>query len=153
MILAIIISQFVLAGGFIFLYLREKRRFFNKLHDLQVPRGEDQLSELGQVTQAVSSQIGQSIVLSLKQTAFGQASGAARQEKAIDGAIVQDMIGLSNPLMGAAIKSMPTLAKWINKHPDAAALAAQKLAGVIGGHGKSDNGEVPVEQLEDSFSI
>ncbi len=154
MLLAIFISQILITVVLVLFYWRQKRNFLNKVQEIQVPKGDGQLSELGEFTQAIGQAMGQSIVLSLKQTAYGQASGAARQEKAVDGAIVQDMIGLGNPVLGLLINQMPKLSKAINKNPELAAMAAQKLGGLMANKGKSNNeGVVTTEQLEDTFQI
>lgn len=135
----ILVALVGLAGafcaGFILLlvvkraYTVEKQRILSSLHAyIEHP---DENNPIAQLTGMVATQFSNIIMHHLSQTAKGLASGASRQEKAVDAAIVRDSIAANNPLIGMAIDAMPMLSKLTRKNPELVALAAEKLGPML----------------------
>ncbi len=127
-ILALILTNIALFAGLFLYYRREKARFFNYLKDNLDP---EKPSQIYGFTDVLAKQMGQAAISSLKGTAMAQASGVVRGEKAVDAAMLQDGITAMNPLIGLAIEQLPQLKKLIRNKPEMAAMAAQKIAGML----------------------
>lgn len=89
--------------------------------------GDNQESDFAKITHLVADDFSTRLVSSLKATFMGMQSGAVRQEKALGSAVAEDMITMSNPLVGAIVQSMPAVKKLIHKNPE----IAQLLPGLI----------------------
>lgn len=135
MLLTLILVNLSMFGALIFFYIREKRRFFSFIANNLDP---GKPSHIYAVSEVIANQFCQAAMTSFKGTVAGKASGQARAEKGIEGAIVKDMITLADPRMGAVMSMMPSLEKWVNKNPQLAGMAAQKLSGMFA---TGDNGK------------
>lgn len=94
--------------------------------------------------------IANNIVTAVKSTFMGIQSGANRGEKALEGAIAQDMLSQSNPLIGSILNSFPAASKVLRKNPGLAPLAQALMERFIkpGGGG---NGNGKQAAFKDSF--
>jgi len=129
MTLALILTILACFGSLLYLYKREKKRFFNYMRENLDP---EKSSQIYGVTNVFAQQLGHAVLASVKGTGMGKASGTARLEKAVDAAIVKDSIGLQSPELAAILQLFPGVNKIIDKNPLAAGFAAQKLAEILG---------------------
>ena len=102
----------------ILLYLYLKRKIHRSLKLYFEPKSKDEPSEFFQVTDAIAKQVACHTMFFLKQTSAGVASGEARQEKALTGALVKDVAAQKHPLLGLALNQFPNLSKMVTKNPD-----------------------------------
>ena len=59
---------------------------------------------------------------------MGQQSGQVRQEKAVEGAIAEDLVRAAHPLAGTLLDAMPELRKTLKRNPGLLDFALSKLA-------------------------
>jgi len=144
-VLTIILTQIAIFLGIYLIYRLEKRRFFDFLKKNLDP---GKPSQIYGVTDVIAKQLAQAAISSLKMGDLNKSSQAVRQEKAMDAAIVKDMIDMNNPGLGALIKMLPNVNKWVGKNPDMAALAAQKLGSLMQSRGNGS--AVSTEQNTES---
>jgi hypothetical protein len=115
----------------------------------EVPNGDDKHSEFETIVAEISSNLAQSITMHIKATLMGMESGAKRNQKAVERAIMQDIVGQQNPLIAMAMKQWPTLGKKMTENPNLAQGLMQMFPGMAPGARQdlpaSDNGHSPVE--------
>jgi len=91
------------------------------------PKGPEQASPLADVVDVGADMFGRSITARLKATFMGQMSGQVRQEKAVEGAIAEDVARAAHPLAGTLLDAMPELRKTLRKNPGLLDFALSKL--------------------------
>jgi len=155
-VLLAILTFFAILGGGLLLfrivkrtYTVEKQRILSALHAyIEKPDADNPIAQL---TGMIATQFSNIIVHHISQSARGVASGDSRQEKAVEAAIVHDLVAEANPLMGMAMNTMPWLSKLTRKNPELVALAAQKLGPML--KQKSGDGSEPNEPTPFEFQI
>jgi hypothetical protein len=80
------------------------------------------VSPFGKLVDSASASVGNAFAMQIKTSIMGKLSGSARQEKAVEQAILSD----TSPLLGL-VQSMPSLRKLIEKNPALAGLALNYL--------------------------
>lgn len=147
MIVLAILAPILCTSALFYLYFREKRRFINKLIEIQVPDQEGN-TQVSNFTGAFARQIRLEIMNSIKGQELNQASQISRKMRGLEGAIAQDTLSM-DPKMGAVLQMMPGVNKWVGKNPQLAQMIMGQLAGTMG-QAAPDNHNEPVA---DAFNI
>lgn len=124
------------------------RHIMNEFYEFITPASETEPSPMQLAVGKTVDAISDGMVKRVKGTMLGQLSGKSRAESAIDGAIAQDSLSLSNPVIGAVLQSMPSLAKILNRNPFLAELAMSKLAGKAGAAAPGNGNSPPARQFD-----
>ncbi len=136
----VILANFVLAFVIFRAFKRQKDAFFTTLRNYFESPDADTPSEFALVVAQISDRFSTDVMTKAKTTFMGVQSGEAKREKQVAGALAQDSIGLSSPMIGAALESFPALRKLISKNPAIAPLALSALS-KLGSPGAGGNGE------------
>lgn len=91
------------------------------------PAGDGQPSPLARFVEASASTIGRAVVAQAKTTLMGLSSGVVRGEKAIEGAMAED-VAEQLPLGAALLSSFPQVRKSLRRNPGLIDLALPLLA-------------------------
>jgi len=92
------------------------------------PKGPEEASPLANVVDVGADMVARAVTARIKTSLMGSASGQVRQEKAIEGAIAEDMVRAAHPLAGTLLDAMPELRKTLKKNPGLLDFALSKLA-------------------------
>ena len=110
-----------------------------KIRDLQTtlrafisPTGPEEASPLASVVDVGADMVARAVTARIKTSLMGSASGQVRQEKAVEGAIAEDMVRAAHPLAGTILDAMPELRKTLKKNPQLLDFALSKLANMKG---------------------
>jgi len=145
LIAAVLLGQSVLIG-WIAVVCR------GKIHDLQAtfgefvrPKGPEEASPLANCVDVGADMVARAVTARIKTSLMGQQSGEVRQEKAVDGAMAEDLVRAAHPLAGTLLDSMPELRKTLRKNPQLMDYALSKMAGRVASNPdiikpKSNNG-------------
>jgi len=105
-----------------------------KIRDLQTtlrafitPTGPDQASPLANVVDVGADMVARAVTARIKTSLMGSQSGQVRAEKAVEGAIAEDMVRAAHPLAGTLLDTMPELRKTLRKNPALLDFALSKL--------------------------
>lgn len=129
----------------VFLLLRAAEKVNNaeqQFREFVSPGKDNQPSPLSQFIALESKMLAQDFTNQIKTSMLGKASGAARQENAIAGDIVSDVVNETNPMLGMILDQFPTLKKRIVKNPQMALGALSLLQNAGKGSNKGNNGHV-----------
>lgn len=126
MILLFILSQVILVLVVRWWLIRQKKIAISTLKAYFEPDANGGPSEFARFIDIVSENFASRLISSLRGSLLNLSSISSRQEKAVDGAIAQDMIS-QVPLAGAALQAFPALGKLIKKNPAVAGIVQQKL--------------------------
>lgn len=106
-----------------------------KVRDLQTtlrafitPTGPEEASPLASVVDVGADMVARACVARIKTSLMGSQSGQVRQEKAVEGAIAEDMVRAAHPLAGTLLDAMPELRKTLKKNPQLLDFALSKLS-------------------------
>jgi hypothetical protein len=136
----------------VFLLLRAAEKVNNaeqQFREFVSPGKDNQPSPLSQFIALESKMLAQDFTNQIKTSMLGKASGAARQENAIAGDIVSDVLNETNPMLGMILDQFPTLKKRIVKNPQMAFGAMNLLSGL--GKGPGNNGHFESSGNSDSY--
>ena len=142
-VFCIIIS--LLLAALVILLLKAAARVNNaeqQFREFVSPGKDNQPSPLSQFISLESKMLAQDFTNQIKTSMLGKASGAARQENAIAGDIVSDVVNETNPMLGMILDQFPTLKKRIVKNPQMALGALSLLQNAGKGSNNSNNGHV-----------
>ena len=106
------------------------------------PGKDNQPSPLSQFISLESKMLAQDFTNQIKTSMLGKASGQARQENAIAGDIVSDVLNETNPMLGMILDQFPTLKKRVVKNPQMALGALSLLQNAGKGGNNGNNGHV-----------
>jgi len=105
-----------------------------KIRDLQstirefvTPKGPGEASPLANVVDVGADMVARAVTARIKTSLMGSQSGQVRQEKAIEGAIAEDVARAAHPLAGTLLDAMPELRKTLRKNPALLDFALAKL--------------------------
>jgi len=105
-----------------------------KIRDLQstirefvTPKGPDEASPLANVVDVGADMVARAVTARIKTSLMGSQSGQVRQEKAVEGAIAEDVARAAHPLAGTILDAMPELRKTLRKNPALLDFALAKL--------------------------
>jgi hypothetical protein len=149
LVFCIIIS--LLLAALVILLLKAAAKVNNAEQQFRefVSPGKDQPSPLSQFIALESKMIAQDFTNQIKTSMLGKASGQARQENAIAGDIVSDVLNETNPMLGMILDQFPTLKKRIAKNPQMAFGAMNLLSSM--GKGRGNNGNFESSGNSDSY--
>jgi len=74
--------------------------------------------------------VARAVVARIKTSLMGSQSGQVRQEKAVEGAIAEDVARAAHPLAGTLLDAMPELRKTLRKNPHLLDFALSKLGAI-----------------------
>jgi len=124
-----------------------------KIRDLQRtfgefvrPKGPEEASPLANCVDVGADMVARAVMARAKTTFMGQQSGQVRQEKAVDGAIAEDLARAAHPLAGTLLDAMPELRKTLRRNPGLLDFALSKLGAMGEKHGgnQPSGGPVPL---------
>lgn len=131
LITAVLLGHSALIGWVAVLSRRKIRGFEETIRAFISPRGEE-ASPLASVVDVAAGMVARAVTAQIKTSLMGQQSGQVRQERAIEGAIAEDMVRAAHPLAGTLLDAMPELKKTLKKNPQLLDFALSKLAGIQG---------------------
>jgi len=106
-----------------------------KLRDLQEtfgefvrPKGPEEASPLANCVDVGADMVARAVTARIKTSLMGSQSGQVRQEKAVEGAIAEDVARAAHPLAGTLLDAMPELRKTLRKNPALLDFALSKLS-------------------------
>jgi len=129
----------------VFLLLKAAAKVNNaeqQFREFVSPGKDNQPSPLSQFIALESKMLAQDFTNQIKTSMLGKASGAARQENAIAGDIVTDVLNETNPMLGMILDQFPTLKKRVVKNPQMALGALSLLQNAGKGSNNGNNGHV-----------
>jgi len=119
-----------------------------KIRDLQAtfrefvsPKGPEEASPLANCVDVGADMVARAVTARIKTSLMGSQSGQVRQEKAVEGAIAEDVVRAAHPMAGTLLDAMPELRKTLRKNPQLLDFALSKL-GVM--QAKTDNPNQPI---------
>lgn len=130
LIAAILLVQIAFLG-WVTAHVRGKvRELQSTLRAFITPNGPDEASPLASVVDVGADMVARAVTARIKTSLMGSQSGQVRQEKAVEGAIAEDMVRAAHPLAGTLLDSMPELKKTLKRNPALLDFALSKLAGM-----------------------
>jgi len=130
LITTLLLFQVVLIGLIIVVCRRKIRDLTSTLRVFVTPKGPEEASPLASVVDVGADMVARAITARIKTSLMGQQSGQVRQEKAVDGAIAEDLARAAHPLAGTLLDAMPELRKTLRKNPGLLDFALSKLGAV-----------------------
>jgi len=103
------------------------RELQSTIRDFVTPKGPEEASPLANVVDAGADMVARAVTARIKTSLMGSQSGQVRQEKAIEGAIAEDVARAAHPLAGTLLDAMPELRKTLRKNPGLLDFALAKL--------------------------
>lgn len=141
MIYVAAITGFILLLGNLALFLLIRRQLLARLSAFLELRGENQ-SEFWDTVDIISDKAGHKVATHLKAFFMGTQGGSARRERAVEGAIAEDVLAQQSPMLSAIAGSFPALSKLIKKNPALADLAQKALSQQGQPEQRGDNGGI-----------
>lgn len=92
------------------LYIRKLKNELIALYNAEKTDFAQNLPTIGKL-------IGESLSMSVRNAFAGAASGPARLEKGLEGALTQDLLDQNNPLLAGILNAFPSVKKYILKNP------------------------------------
>jgi len=126
-ITALLLGQVVLIAGIAVICKGKIRDLQNTIRVFVTPKGPEEASPLANVVDVGADMVARAVTARIKTSLMGSHSGEVRQEKAIDGAIAEDVARAAHPLVGTLLDHMPELRKTLRKNPGLLDLALSKL--------------------------
>jgi len=128
--------------GWISAHFRGKvRELEGTIRDFVTPKGPEEASPLANVVDVAADMVARAVTARIKTSLMGSQSGQVRQEKAVDGAIAEDLARAAHPLAGTLLDAMPELRKTLRKNPGLLDFALSKLGAM---QAKTDNSNQPI---------
>jgi len=128
LIAALLLGQAVLTGWIAVVCRGKIRELQTTIRTFVTPKGPEEASPLASVVDVGADMVARAVTARIKTSLMGQQSGQIRQEKAVDGAIAEDMVRAAHPLAGTLLDQMPELRKTLRKNPGLLDFALSKLA-------------------------
>ena len=128
LIAALSLGQLVLIGWIAVVCRGKIRDLQRTVREFVTPKGPEEASPLANVVDVGADMVARAVTARIKTSLMGQQSGLVRQEKAVDGAIAEDLARAAHPLAGTLLDAMPELRKTLRKNPGLLDFALSKLA-------------------------
>lgn len=125
---AVILAQTILLGTLAWLFRAKVHQINATIRTFITPKGPDEASPLALTVDIGADMVARAVMARAKTTFLGQQSGAVRQEKAVEGAIAEDMARAAHPMVGPLLDQMPELRKTLRRNPALLDFALSKLA-------------------------
>jgi len=93
------------------------RELQSTLREFVTPKGPEEASPLASVVDVGADMVARAVTSRIKTSLMGSQSGQVRQEKAVEGAIAEDIARAAHPLAGTLLDAMPELRKTLRKNP------------------------------------
>jgi len=129
-IAALLLGQIAFIGWISAHFRGKVRELEATLRVFVTPKGPDQASPLASCVDVAADMVARAVTARIKTSLMGSQSGQVRQEKAVEGAIAEDMVRAAHPLAGTLLDAMPELRKTLKKNPQLLDFALSKLAGM-----------------------
>ena len=130
MLTLLVLGQTVLLGTVAWLFRKKCRELDGSIRAFVTPKGPNEASPLADTVDVGADMLARAVTARLKTTFMGQISGQVRQEKAVEGAIAEDVARAAHPLAGTILDAMPELRKTLRKNPQLLDFALSKLVGI-----------------------
>jgi len=127
LISALLLAQVVLIGWIAVVCRGKIRELQSTIRVFVTPKGPEEASPLASVVDVGADMVARAVTARIKTSLMGSQSGQVRQEKAVDGAIAEDMARAAHPLAGTLLDAMPELRKTLRKNPGLLDFALSKL--------------------------
>jgi len=130
LIAALLLGQIIFIGWLAAVCRGKIRELQSTLREFVTPKGPEEASPLASVVDVGADMVARAVTARIKTSLMGSQSGQVRQEKAVDGAIAEDLARAAHPLAGTLLDAMPELRKTLRKNPALLDFALSKLAGM-----------------------
>jgi hypothetical protein len=125
----------LLSGAFMIISLRrivkqQKEALLETLSRYFEQQDEDTPSEFAKMIDSIAQVFASKVINSAKTTAMGLNSVASKNESRVDSALIQDVAGQANPLLGL-LAGMPTIQKLLTKNPNVWPIVQGKLGDLL----------------------
>jgi len=127
LIASLLLGQIVFIGWITAVCRGKIRELQSTLREFVTPKGPEQPSPLADVVDVGADMVARAVTARIKTSLMGQQSGQVRQERAVEGAIAEDMVRAAHPLAGTLLDSMPELKKTLKRNPALLDFALSKL--------------------------
>ena len=131
MIVALLTALFIVCTQVLILFL-VYRKVRARWDSFFYSKSADVPSEFAATVSNMSDLLASRLLEHFKMSALGTKSGDSRNQKILEGAVVKDMAGAQNPLMGMLMQ-LPTVSKLIDKRPELLQYALPLLEKFKGG--------------------
>lgn len=127
LIASLLLVQIAFIGLICAHFRRKVRDLQSTLREFVTPKGPDEASPLANVVDVGADMVARAVTARIKTSLMGGQSGQVRQEKAVEGAIAEDMVRGAHPLASTLLDAMPELRKTLRKNPALLDFALSKL--------------------------
>jgi len=127
LIAALLLGQIVFIAWITAVCRGKVRELQATIREFVTPKGPDEASPLASVVDVGADMVARAVTARIKTSLMGQQSGQVRQEKAVEGAIAEDLARAAHPLAGTLLDAMPELRKTLRKNPGLLDFALSKL--------------------------
>jgi len=127
LIAALLLAQIVFIAWIAAVFRGKIRDLEKTIRDFVTPKGPDEASPLASVVDVAADMVARAVTARIKTSLMGSQSGQVRQEKAIEGAIAEDVARAAHPLVGTILDGMPEVRKTLRKNPGLLDFALSKL--------------------------
>lgn len=124
--LVVMLVQTGVIVGITVVFASKMAVFKEQMIGFVTPVSEGQPSPIAVVAEQASEMIARAVMARAKMTFAGLSSGVARQEKAVDADIVEDVARM-HPMVDAVLDGFPLLRKTLRKNPALFDMAMSKL--------------------------
>lgn len=106
---------------------REKEQVTSLIQAYFMQPDKDTPSEFAATIESISAIFAAKITQSIKGMALGMQSVDAKNERKLEGDIIQDIVAAQNPLAGLLLSQFPSVAKRLQKSPHLLGMAQQMI--------------------------
>lgn len=135
----------VISTGVLLGVLVRLRKWEYNLVEFISAQGEDEASPLAKTIDAIGQTIGKGVSTQIHMSLLGQRSADARQERAVEADLTEDLIAQNNPGLIGILNAFPKLKRRALRNPQALGFILDKLAqvvpGGVGGSGGNHNSD------------
>jgi len=124
---SLVLGQFVFIAWITAVCRGKIRDLQSTLREFVAPKGPEEASPLASVVDVGADMVARAVTARIKTSLMGSQSGQVRAEKAVEGAIAEDMVRAAHPLAGTLLDAMPELRKTLKKNPALLDFALSKL--------------------------
>lgn len=127
LIAALLLGQIIFIGWIATVCRGKLRELQETIRGFVTPKGPNEASPLASVVDVGADMVARAVTARIKTSLMGSQSGQVRQEKAVEGAIAEDVARAAHPLAGTLLDAMPELRKTLRKNPALLDFALAKL--------------------------
>jgi len=132
LIASLLLGQIVFIAWITAVCRRKIRDIQRTFEEFVRPKGPEEASPLANCVDVGADMVARAVTARIKTSLMGSQSGQVRQEKAIEGAIAEDIVRAAHPLAGTLLDAMPELRKTLKKNPALLDFALSKLGAMQG---------------------